>query len=67
MSHNYIEATQERQGNGQFSTKRRRATNAELDKAARQREQVRQSETQNAWLAAHGLADVEADEIFANA
>lgn len=67
MSTYYNEATQDRQGNGQFSTKKRRATNAELNEAARQREQVRQSETQKGWLAAHGLADVEADEIFANA
>lgn len=53
-------------GNGQFSTRKRVATNLELNRAAVQRQEVAASPVHRSWLDDHGYAGIDADEIFAS-
>lgn len=58
---------QSRTGKGQFSTSKRVSTQAELNAKQAQQVAVAQSQANLDWLAANGLDDVEADELFASA
>ena len=58
---------QSRSGKGQFSTSKRVSTQAELNAKQAQQVAVAQSQANRDWLVGHGLAEVEADELFASA
>ena len=57
-------AYQTHRGNGQFSTKKKVASQGQLNQSAVLQQAIATSPTHRSWLDDHGFTDICADEIF---